>query len=299
MRPNQQNSFSGSGYARQESSRHHHQYRQGMTHERSGYPVITLSWLLRKLAVLTERLYILAKYQFYKRTAVAPSRINVPVLKLGVVAVLAFFVFRKDAAFSVGMDAADEHFSTGGEAKDVALRSHDEPKSSWSLFSVFEEEDPFADDPADDEETRRTKAYIRRYKDVAIEEHKQYGIPASIKMAQGIVESNAGASALSKKTNNHFGIKCFSRTCKKGHCSNFGDDSHKDFFRKYGSAWESWREHSRMIMNGKYKSLKKYGTDYKSWAHGLKKLGYATAPKYDYTLIERIEKYKLYKLDEE
>ena len=116
-------------------------------------------------------------------------------------------------------------------------------------------------------------------------------------MAQAILESNAGRSSLSTKNNNHFGMKCFSRTCKKGHCSNFGDDSHKDFFRKYGTAWESWRSHSKLIANGKYKSLLKYGNDYKKWAKGLKRLGYATAPHYDQTLIELIEKYRLYELD--
>ena len=61
----------------------------------------------------------------------------------------------------------------------------------------------------------------------------KFGIPASITLAQGLLESNNGESRLTTKNNNHFGIKCFSRKCKKGHCSNFSDDSHKDFFRKY------------------------------------------------------------------
>lgn len=155
----------------------------------------------------------------------------------------------------------------------------------------------FADEPGDDDEVRKVKSYIRRFKVVALQEKKKYGIPASVKMAQAILESNAGRSKLSNSTNNHFGIKCFSRTCKKGHCSNFGDDTHKDFFRKYDSAWESWRAHSKLIANGKYKTLLKHGDDYRSWAHGLKKLGYATAKHYDQTLINLIEKYQLYKLD--
>ena len=113
-----------------------------------------------------------------------------------------------------------------------------------------------------------------------------------------LVESNAGRSRLSTNNNNHFGIKCFSKNCTKGHCSNFNDDHHKDFFRKYSSAWESWRAHSSMLANGRYSELKQYGKDYRAWAKGLKELGYATDKNYTTKLIRLIEKYRLDLLDD-
>lgn len=140
-------------------------------------------------------------------------------------------------------------------------------------------------------------AYIKRFEDVAVTEMTKFGIPASIKMAQALLESGAGKSKLAGKNNNHFGIKCFSKQCAKGHCANFSDDHHKDFFRKYGTAWESWRDHSKFLAEGKYKDLLAHRDDYKAWARGLKKHGYATDPAYADKLISTIELYELYKLD--
>jgi hypothetical protein len=260
-------------------------------------PGAILVWLLKKIMLVGGKLFVLLKYQFYKRTAVAPSTVKLPVLKLAVVGMLAFVAFR-DLSLQVGGGAKKAHFGGPSVVEEIALHEG-EPGGPWAKFtSLFEEKDPFAEDPSDSEEDRKVKSYVRRFKDLAIAEKEKYGIPASIKMAQGIVESNAGKSALSRQNNNHFGIKCFSRTCRKGHCSNFGDDSHKDFFRKYDNAWESWRAHSQLLVNGKYKSLLKYGDDYRKWARGLKKMGYATAKDYEQTLVSKIEKYQLYKLDE-
>ncbi len=139
--------------------------------------------------------------------------------------------------------------------------------------------------------------YVKRFAGVAQSEMKKYGIPASITLAQGLIESNAGESRLSVNNNNHFGMKCFSKKCGKGHCSNFTDDSHKDFFRKYKSAWESYRSHSKMLMGKRYKGLRKHGKDYKAWAHGLKKAGYATDKKYAEKLIHIIEELNLQRFD--
>ncbi|MBI5917059.1 MAG: glucosaminidase domain-containing protein [Bacteroidetes bacterium] len=269
------------------------------SHQHPVHPGAIAVWVLRRLALVIERLFVNGKYQFYKKTAVAPSALRVPVVKLAIVGGFAFFVFRNDTSVNMGMGAR-QRADMGGRpvAETVAYEEPPATKSAWGgLTALFEQKDYFADEPGDDDETRRVKSYIRRFKDVAVSESEHYDIPASIKMAQGILETNAGTSSLAKKNNNHFGVKCFSRTCKKGHCSNFGDDSHKDFFRKYGNAWESWRAHSKMIVTGKYKTLLKYGDDYKKWAHGLKKLGYATAKHYDQTLIELIEKYHLDELD--
>lgn len=147
---------------------------------------------------------------------------------------------------------------------------------------------------------QKQQAYVSRFVKVAQAEMRKYGIPASIKLAQGLVETNAGASRLSTKNNNHFGMKCFSKKCKKGHCSNFTDDSHKDFFRIYKSAWASYRSHSEMLTTTKrYRPLFELApTDYRGWAHGLSKAGYATDKQYAEKLIRTIEELQLYVYDE-
>lgn len=264
-------------------------------------PGMVIVWVLRKAALIIDKLIVLAKYQFYKHTAVAPSTIRLPWTKLIVVFALGFMAFKEDLSFTVGMGEAAQKakFGTAAIAEEVGLK--EKGHHEGGLFSMFSEEkkDYFADAPGDNAKDKKIKAYVRRFKDVAVAEKERYGIPASVKMAQAIVESNSGHSALARKNNNHFGVKCFSKTCKKGHCSNFGDDSHKDFFRKYGSAWESWRAHSNMIVSGRYKPLLKKGNDYKAWAKGLKKLGYATAKHYEQTLVGIIEKYHLHTLDKQ
>jgi len=157
---------------------------------------------------------------------------------------------------------------------------------------------PYAPLAADDLQDRRAKKFIRSHANLARAEMKEFGVPASIKMAQALIESRAGTSRLAKNNNNFFGMKCFSKNCKKGHCSNATDDHHKDFFRIYESPLSSWRAHSRLISNGRYAHLKEFGKDYKKWAVGLKKAGYATDKRYHQKLINTIEKYQLYRLDQ-
>lgn len=139
--------------------------------------------------------------------------------------------------------------------------------------------------------------YINRFAPVARAEMKKYGIPASITLAQGIVESRAGTSTLAQQANNHFGKKCVLRTCKKGHCMNATDDTHKDFFRIYGSAWESYRDHSVLLSTSKRYAACFKTKDYRQWAHGLQKAGYATDKRYARTLIRVIEQNGLVKYD--
>ena len=94
--------------------------------------------------------------------------------------------------------------------------------------------------------------YVMKFYKTAIAEHKKYGIPASITLAQGLIESRGGNSKLAVRNNNHFGVKCFSKKCSKGHCTNHFDDNHKDFFRKYNSVWESFRDHSKVLQKERY-----------------------------------------------
>ncbi len=132
------------------------------------------------------------------------------------------------------------------------------------------------------------RSYVEKYAPVALQEMQKYGIPASITLAQGLLESNAGESRLSTESNNHFGIKCRSK-CRGCTCRNYSDDDIYDMFRVFDSAWESYREHSMLLQGSRYSHLKNYGMDYEKWAHGLKKAGYATDKRYAYKLIQIIE----------
>lgn len=135
--------------------------------------------------------------------------------------------------------------------------------------------------------------YILQFKDIAINEMKRSGVPASITLAQGILESENGNSELVKKSNNHFGIKCKSNWI--GESVTHDDDANGECFRAYNNADESYRDHSDFLKNNKrYGSL--FGLDaedYEGWAKGLKKAGYATNPKYPDLLIKYVEQYNL------
>lgn len=138
--------------------------------------------------------------------------------------------------------------------------------------------------------------YINKYKDIAIEQMQAYGIPASITLAQGLLESGAGLSRLATKANNHFGIKCHNGWT--GSTIYVDDDIKDDCFRAYNNARESFIDHSKFLQGNRYKSLfSLQTTDYKGWARGLKSCGYATNPRYADQLIEIIEVYQLHQYD--
>jgi len=139
--------------------------------------------------------------------------------------------------------------------------------------------------------------YIKKYKDIALQEMAEFKIPASITLAQGIIETGSGKSRLAKEGNNHFGIKC--HVGWEGDFLKMDDDAPKECFRKYKSAEESFKDHSFFLsQRPRYASLFDLEiTDYKGWAHGLKKAGYATNPKYGDLLIKIIEDHKLNELD--
>ncbi len=135
--------------------------------------------------------------------------------------------------------------------------------------------------------------YIEQYKEMAIREMKRMGIPASITLAQGILETESGNSVLVKKSNNHFGIKCKNSWTAGG--VSHDDDAIGECFRQYKSAEDSYRDHSNFLRgNQRYAFLFKLAADdYRGWAHGLKKAGYATNPRYPDILIKNIEQYNL------
>lgn len=143
----------------------------------------------------------------------------------------------------------------------------------------------------------RYNEYIKQYAPLAVEQMKEHKIPASITLAQGLLESGAGQSALARKSNNHFGIKCHSDW--RGRRVYHDDDAKGECFRAYRHPKDSYEDHSLFLKRGaRYAFLFKLKiTDYKGWARGLKKAGYATDPSYANRLITIIEDYDLYKYD--
>lgn len=139
--------------------------------------------------------------------------------------------------------------------------------------------------------------YIDTFSEIAQLEMKAYGIPASITLAQGLLESGYGKGELALKTNNHFGIKCHKGW--QGDYDFHDDDEKGECFRKYNHPMYSFRDHSTFLTTrSRYAFLFNYrNTDYKKWAHGLRKAGYATDKKYPQKLIYLIEKHQLYKYD--
>jgi flagellum-specific peptidoglycan hydrolase FlgJ len=224
-------------------------------------------------------------------------------------------IFRQNLMLKIGTLALGSYFLLFAEAGPRMI-SRESKQSEQGFSSGAREEEEYQEKPVNKPVKAKTKPkneaapvgpsdlfseqavnYVERFHSIAVGEMKKFGIPASISLAQGLIESRAGTSKLAVNNNNHFGIKCFSRNCKKGHCTNFTDDTHKDFFRKFKSPWESWRSHSHLLAAGRYTKLKKHGTDYRKWAYGLKSIGYATDRNYAEKLIGIIERYELYKYD--
>ena len=138
--------------------------------------------------------------------------------------------------------------------------------------------------------------YIKTYSALAIEQQKKYKIPASITLAQGLLESGAGQSDLARRSNNHFGIKCHSDW--RGGRVYHDDDLRGECFRKYKRVEDSYEDHSKFLKRSRYDRLFQLKiTDYKGWARGLQKCGYATDRAYANKLIKVIEDYELYRYD--
>ena len=162
--------------------------------------------------------------------------------------------------------------------------------SSCSSFRALPESNLSVDD--------QIKLYIKKYAPAATKNMRFYKIPASITLAQGILESGHGQSTLAKKANNHFGIKCHKGW--KGKSISHDDDAKDECFRSYKNPLRSYKDHSLFLVErDRYSSLFKLNRkDYESWALGLKAAGYATDPKYAEKLISLIERFKLNRFDE-
>lgn len=207
--------------------------------------------------------------------------------------------------FSNAIEASQMHISFGNPAPVQQGSNTNLAQASLASTEPVFTPDQIDADPAQMDANERAqyqsaREYLRKYAPVAIAEQRKFGIPASITLAQGLLESNAGNSSLTKRSNNHFGIKCFSRNCKRGHCVNATDDTHKDFFLVYSSAWQSYRAHSNFLKNtARYKRCFQCGNDYRCWADALQAAGYATAQTYSAQLQRNIQLYSLQKLDKQ
>ena len=251
--------------------------------------------IIKSMIISLQKPLTAMKYRFHKMSGMSSksgaidwtnilTNKNIPWMKIGLVLFAGFILLKKDMHFNFNLSSPLAAF----------VDDSDDDNSTSHAQSVS---NPYAPVSASSLSPAQVQDFIKQYAPIAITEMEKYGIPASIKMGQALIESRAGTSRLAVNNNNFFGMKCFSKNCKKGHCSNATDDHHKDFFRKYSSVWESFRAHSMLLEANRYSALKNYGKDYKKWAKGLKSAGYATDKKYDKKLINVIKKYKLYKYD--
>lgn len=245
-------------------------------------PIPALEILLHRLWLGIQRLFIAMKHRAFVFVKQHFGEVQIPWFKLSILALAAYVLLVKDMQFNIALQAplagvlADRE--DDGNAHTASFQSDLAPASIAMI------------------KDKKASAFIKKYAPTAVSEMKQFNVPASIKMAQAIIESRAGQSRLAVQSNNFFGIKCKAK-CLGCTCKNYADDGAYDMFRVFQSPMESWREHSELLQIERYKKLQRFGKDYRQWAVGLKKAGYATDKNYDKKLIDVIEKYQLYKLD--
>ncbi len=241
--------------------------------EEAYYSPFSLSWFISRLITGLNRLLIALKHKAY---TVAPGgRIEgrrLPWLKIGLAAFVLFLMTKKDLQFSVNMRAPLRTASMEEpQATGVSLR-----QGTMSLGQNLLFKGSSTSAAVEELDAAAVKAYVKRFSKVAIAEMQKYGMPASIKMAQAILESKGGTSRTVSENNNHFG----------GPLSN----------KTYTSAWENWRTHS-LLLKSSFPDAFENGKSYKKWATALK--GYNSDRNYDGKLLQVIETYQLYLLDEE
>ena len=220
--------------------------------------------------------------QLYRRVQ---RQLTSPWTKLAVLVLLFIGATREELTFSLSINGGDlfgsrSVFDGAGSAATASFTDYSPSKRNWTNREL------------------QQLAYVKQYREIALDQMEDHGIPASITLAQGLLESGTGKSTLATRNNNHFGLKCFSKKCNKGHCSNHSDDHHKDFFRIFPSPEESYLAHSKLLQNERYRGLFQLKpTDYRGWARGLSKAGYATDPQYANKLIRLIETLELHRFD--
>lgn len=239
-------------------------------------PSFSISRLFQKVLAGLRKLLVALRYQFSRYTQGLPIGGRLPWFKIGLALLAVFIVTKKDVQFSFNLKApmtsiADDPengpvrnaVDNFGIAQPVSIKN--EPLYNYELAVL------------DQLDSDKVKAYIKQFAKVAVTEMEKFNIPASVKMGQAILASWAGEHEATKKENNHFGLVLDGN--------------------RFDSAWENWRAHS-LLLQSDYSDLFKQGTSYKKWAKALKKSDYTNEKKYDQKLIDVIESYQLYLLDE-
>ncbi|MEM1328765.1 MAG: glucosaminidase domain-containing protein [Bacteroidota bacterium] len=239
---------------------------------------LTLPLLLKQLWQSAKRLWMSLSFVWHRLTFGVFSQFKLSLFRVTVIALIVFIFFKKDLQVQVRMNSPEV-------SEQVIPMTYTENSDRLSVMpnvlsflgSDKNEEKAATVVPQINQPT--IEAYIKRFAKVAVQEQEKFGIPASIKMAQAILESEAGTNDAAQ-THNHFGQPLANQLTS--------------------SAWESWRAHSLLFSSEQYpyQQLLQHGKDYKKWAKGLAKLNYSTIPNYDQALIQLIEQYEIYRLDE-
>lgn len=232
---------------------------------------ISLWLLLKKWWKQVQRIQALVHFYFHKLTFGRFESLRISLFHVAVLAIAICIFFKKDLHFQIRMSAPDE--------SEVQSRTTSHQSAEQLNVASFS----FSDDAADNANAPfsqlQAENYIKRFAKVAVAEHHKFGIPASIKMAQALIESQAGQNQNAVVQHNHFGTPLTA-----GH---------------FSSAWENWRAHSLLFSSEQYpyQQLLQHGKDYKKWAKGLADLNYSSDKAYASNLINLIESYELYRLD--
>jgi flagellum-specific peptidoglycan hydrolase FlgJ len=235
---------------------------------------VSLKLLIKKWWKQALNLYAALQFHFHRLTLGTFRSVKLPLFELSVLAIALVIFFKKDLHFQVRMSApASEQAAPQNTSYSTADQLSVAPS-----FSFGSEEKTATSTTAPNQ--TQTEAYIKRFAKVAVAEHHKFGIPASIKMAQALLESQAGQAPTTVANHNHFGTPLTSGN--------------------FSSAWENWRAHSLLFSSEQhpYQQLLQHNKDYKKWANGLEQLNYSTQPNYAARLIQVIEEYELFRLDE-
>ncbi len=240
------------------------------------YPVLGIAGLIKKLLLGLYRLAVSIFYHLTHFSAGNFPKVRLPWFKLGLAAFAVFLLMKKDMQFQINMRSPLGAFSSDERrpvAQSTALREQMNLAGGldWGGKSAGKATG-FSIDQLDEQEVR---PYIQRFRKVAQSEMQKFGVPASIKMAQAIIESRAGTQT--GKSHNHFGAPMAAG--------------------RYETAWENWRAHSLLLKEGPYRDQLPFGGSCKQWAKQLAKTGYSTLPGYDQLLLDIIRKYDLNDLD--
>ncbi|MEM6320996.1 MAG: glucosaminidase domain-containing protein [Bacteroidota bacterium] len=254
---------------------------------RMNYTEITWTQLLLKVWALLRVPFISAKHQLIQNAKNYVRTKPFPWFRLALVLLFFYAYFKKDMQFNINMGRGNTSISSEkNEAVDGA-------KLNMGNFARTANYQPVSKEGSVNLGDEQVQNYVRRFNKVALSEMEKFGIPASIKMGQAILASNAGKNQLAEQFNNHFAI-----TCEGGaNCKSFATAQQMAMVQHFATAWESWRAHSMLLSSPRYNHLQSYGKDYKKWANGLEAAGYGAKNQYANQLIQVIDRYQLQQLD--